>query len=153
MSEAWASLDSGIDSGDGGGWEEVRSVAGDWPRPDIMATLAELELAAAIVAFSNFEEHQIDPLVDLWNPLGPDEAAKVKAAVPVTWAASLSDGAHDSGITSRAALKERRARALLQALGILDIDFVREARRPVLRSWGQKPQVDTSGHNGLLAAR
>jgi len=178
MNEAWASLDSGLDLGDDKAWEEVPNGLGDSAGFD--ATLdqivtmywggMQLELAAAIEAFSNFEEHQpdrhedescksgdlataqIDGLVDLWNPFGSEEAAKVKEALPDRWAASLSDGAQ-SGSASRAALKERRARALLQALGFLDLDFVREARRPALRSWGQKPQVDTSGSNGLLAAR
>lgn len=49
-------------------------------------------------------------------------------------------------------LRKRRARSLLQALGLLDIDFVREHREPVFRSWGQRPQVDDS-LEPLLQAR
>lgn len=39
-------------------------------------------------------------------------------------------------------LPKRRARSLLQACGFLDIDYCREYRRPILRSWGQRPQVE-----------
>ena len=38
--------------------------------------------------------------------------------------------------------QEQRARSLLQACGIMDVDFVREYRSPSFRSWGQRPQVE-----------
>lgn len=88
---------------------------------------------------------KIDPLVDLWNPLEHEAAAKVKEAVPAQWAAAFSDA--DGGVS----LKNRRARVLLQALGFLDIDFVQESRRPVFRSWGQPPQIETEGGSALVA--
>ncbi|KAH6656433.1 hypothetical protein BKA67DRAFT_156041 [Truncatella angustata] len=153
----WSDWSNSQDSGFEGGWKEIYAEAGG--KADSMTLFAELlrlyregmaqELAAAIEAFVDFTEHQPDaygsevaeandfrtdkiaPLVDLWNPFGPEEAAYVATVAQHLWPSAFDPSF----------LQQRRARVLLQALGLLDIDFVREARRPVFRSWGQKPQV------------
>jgi hypothetical protein len=145
-------------------WQEILSASGS--KADFRALFDEMfslywdgveqEIAAALIAFvdfnelaargaedadstENFETRKIRPLVDLWNPFGEAEAASVKSSVAEQWPT----------LTESLTVEERRARALLQGLGFLDIDFVREARRPVFRSWGQKPQVVNEGPSRL----
>lgn len=120
----------------------------------------EEEIAAAIIAFSDFQTFQpshtqgeelrsedmesdkMNSLIDLWNPMGELEADFVKSHAMHDLNASLQ------GQT----LDRRRARSLLQALGLLDIDYVREHRPPVFRSWGQMPQIDHADNSILLRA-
>ncbi|KAM5350086.1 hypothetical protein ACJ41O_006591 [Fusarium nematophilum] len=131
----------------------------------------EREVAAAIIAFADFDEHQADSLpvedyrsedlstdqlgqlIDLWNPfdaqhplgahLGdPNQMHRLRERVHARVADELEF----------LPLEERRAQALLQALGLMDIDFVRERRRPTFRSLGQRPQIKADEDEYLLEA-
>lgn len=165
---AWAEGSESLGQGVNAHWQEIRADASS-SNAGLWETVAEVsrlywdgvqeELAAAIIAFTDLEEHQPDAsvdetlgdrdfennkvrgLVDLWNPLGQEQAASITATVEAQWRPSIEGQS----------LRERRARGLLQALGLLDVDFVREARRPVFRSWGQMPQVDASRDSCLVA--
>jgi hypothetical protein len=118
----------------------------------------EQEIAAAIMAFAEFEDHQPDglpvenyrpedlqtdhlaALIDLWNPL---DSKNPVASSPNSKMTSLKDRVHDRVASELEflPLKERRAQALLQALGLMDTDFVKERRRPTFRSLGQRSQI------------
>ncbi|KAI9167958.1 hypothetical protein HJFPF1_04101 [Paramyrothecium foliicola] len=131
----------------------------------------EREMAAAIIAFAEFEEHQpsslpieefrstdlrtdhLGELIELWNPFDSKTTTGARLGSP--------DGLRhlEERVQTRVSnelqflsLEERRAQGLLQSLGLADIDFVREYRRPTFRSLGQRPQIKADEDEYLLEA-
>jgi hypothetical protein len=173
---AAASRDATIDNG----WTELKAASGS--KADVETILKEIqklfwkgvkrEIASIIVALDEFGEYKPDALpvetpakeqllsggklkalLDLWNPFDGGQWPKENTSEKP----GLDDiqKTIEEGVTSffeKEHIQKRRARALLQALGLLDIDFVREHRQPSFRSWGQRPQVDNY-HKSLLIAR
>ena len=173
---AAASRDATIDKG----WTEIKAASGS--KADMPTILKEMqilfwkglkrEIASIIVALDDFGEHQPDALpvetpakeqllsgkrlkslLDLWNPFDGGKWPKDTTARKPELAVLQKN--IEEGVTTffeREYIRKRRARSLLQALGLLDIDFVREYRQPSFRSWGQRPQVDYD-YKPLLTAR
>jgi hypothetical protein len=118
----------------------------------------EREVAGAIVALADFDEYQklnltvetirkedfssmkLTGLLELWNPLEawPKDIGKPKPTI-----SSIKEAVeyNVSNLLEGEPFRKRRARSLLQALGLMDIDFVKEHRQPTFRAWGQRPQV------------
>jgi hypothetical protein len=95
---------------------------------------------------------KLKSLLNLWNPLDgggwPKEFENGKPEIG-SIQKKVEEGVKRA--FEEELLRKRRARSLLQALGLLDIDFVREHRQPSFRSWGQRPQVDDNQAPMLIA--
>jgi hypothetical protein len=153
-----------------------------WTKADMGTILEEMqtmywkgvkrEVASLIVALADFDEFQpealpieilakeellsskkLESLIDLWDPLDqgvwPKDSHAQKPDLIVV-RQKVEEAV--TAVFDKESPRKRRARALLQALGLLDIDVVREHRPPPFRSWGQRPQVDDF-RRPLLVAR
>ncbi|KAM0278357.1 hypothetical protein ACHAO9_012189 [Fusarium lateritium] len=131
----------------------------------------EREMAAAIIAFAEFDEHQptslpiedfepaslktdhLGHLINLWSPFNPTSLLGAQLGGPSEMnrlEERIQKRVSDDLV--HLSLQERRAQGLLQSLGLTDIDFVREYRRPTFRSLGQRPQVQADEDEYLLEA-
>ncbi|KAH6667855.1 hypothetical protein B0J14DRAFT_173520 [Halenospora varia] len=158
------SRDASLDNG----WAEIKTTSGSKADMETIFDAicsqywqaVEREIAGAIVALADFEEHQPDALpgesvkrddlssaklmglLDLWNPFDvgdwPKDINRPKPDLN-TIAAAVEQSVGE--YFEHELISKRRARSILQALGIMDIDFVYEHRQPTFRSWGQRPQV------------
>ncbi|KAM0554071.1 hypothetical protein ACHAPJ_007146 [Fusarium lateritium] len=143
-------------------WDEIK---------ELYWTGLEREMASAIIAFAEFEEHQasslpvedfqsadlktnhLDGLINLWNPFNTATALGAQLCGPGEMQ-RLKERVHSrvSDEFQYLTLEEKRAQGLLQSLGLADIDFVREYRRPTFRSLGQRPQIQTDDDEYHLEA-
>ncbi|KAL4955453.1 hypothetical protein BDW69DRAFT_160758 [Aspergillus filifer] len=145
------SYDADIDKG----WRAI-SEKGDQPIKVVFQLLQRLywdavrdEMANAILAFDDYktfvpggfeglkdgelESSYLRELLDLWDPIGLPEDVKDNVAQ------SVFDEVQDRQKVSQ---DEIMARALLQACGFCDYDYVQEYRRPTFPSLGPAPQVE-----------
>jgi hypothetical protein len=161
------------------GWLEIKTDSGS--KADLDTTLKSLDelyfaglrrdIAGAIIALADIEMHhpttlpienpskedlsseKLTGVFDLWNPFDLGDFSKANQPKPDIQAIRKEVEENVARILAQESLRKRRARSLLQALGLMDIDFVREHRKPAFRSWGQRPQVDVSNEPLLMACQ